>query len=67
MNARTELKKTLSTDEGMNRYLDHLLGPGNHIYDPIDDVWVKGPGRGFIILERAGYFSLAVVPEAVLS
>ena len=73
MSVRSELQKALSTNEGMNRYLDNLLGAGNYVYDPDGDVWItpdeshEGPGRGFIIMERGGYFSKAVLPEATLS
>ncbi len=73
MSAGTDLQKALSTNEGMTRYLDDLLGAGNYVYDPDADVWVTpdpahtGPGRGFIIMERGGFFSTAVLPEAALS
>jgi hypothetical protein len=73
MSVRAELQKALSTDEGMNRYLDDLLGAGNYVYDQIADVWVapdesyEGTGRGFIIMERGGYFSRAVLPGSVVS
>jgi hypothetical protein len=73
MSARTELQKALSTNEGMTRYLDDLLGVGNYVYDPTADVWVapdesyEGPGRGFIVMERGGFFSRAVLPDSVLS
>jgi hypothetical protein len=73
MSIESDLRKALSTDEGMNRFLDDLIGPGNYVYDPAADVWVTpdesytGPGRAFIVMERGGYFSRTALPDAVLS
>jgi hypothetical protein len=73
VSVRTELQKALSTDEGMTRWLNEHIGSGNYVYDPDGDVWItpdeshEGRGRGFIIMERGGYFSKAVLPEAALS
>jgi hypothetical protein len=66
------LRKILSTDAGMARFLDAVAGPGNWFYDPSDDVWVtpnskhSGPGRGFLVVQRGGDWFYAVIPAEKL-
>jgi hypothetical protein len=60
-----------TTVAGMTRLLDELVGRGNYTYDPVADVWVTpnpdytGPGRGFILLQRGGFYSTVVLPDAL--
>lgn len=65
-----KLRKRLSTDEGMAKFLDALFGAGSWRYDAAEDVWVipdkdyTGPGRGFVVVKRGGDWFRAVIPEA---
>lgn len=65
---RRRLAAETQTTEGMTRFLDHLLGPGNYVYDPDEDVWVTpdihhtGPGRGYVVIKRGGSWFKAVLP-----
>jgi hypothetical protein len=71
--AERRLRKALSTDEGITRFLDDLLGRGNYSYDAHEDVWVtpddkhSGPGRGFVVIRRGGSWFTALFPERDLS
>ena len=60
------------TDEDVSNYLDQNYGPGAWAYDASEDVWVTvdpdhaGPGRGFLVFERDGYWHPVVVPVEAL-
>jgi len=67
------LRRHLSKDSGMARFLDDLVGPGRWTYDATEDVWLvpdkdhHGPGRGYTVLKRGGNWFKSVVPDEVLS
>jgi hypothetical protein len=70
---RKALRKATSTDAGMRRFLDDLIGVGNYSYDPKEDVWIApnsqhtGPGRGFIVIRRGGNWFSTVIPDGEIS
>lgn len=67
------MRRILSTDAGMARFLTDLVGAGNWTYDPGEDVWVvpddkhTGPGRGYMVMKRGGDWFKAVLPDEVMS
>jgi hypothetical protein len=71
--AKRHMRKATSTDAGMTRLLNDLLGPGNYVYDPSQDVWVApnvrhtGPGRSFTVIRRGGSWFNVTIPESEIS
>jgi hypothetical protein len=56
----------------MEAYLDLHFGPGNWAYDRDADVWIvpdrgyEGPGQRYALLERGGFYDVAVIPDEAL-
>jgi hypothetical protein len=64
------LAEKLSTNEGVEDFLNKLLGKDAWTYDKEQDVWVfsdgryKGHGRRFFVMKRGGSYFCSVLPDA---
>jgi hypothetical protein len=63
-----QINAALLTDEAMSHFMIDVFGRGNFVFDPAADVWVAvdrdyaGEGRGFVVVQRGGDWSHAVIP-----
>jgi hypothetical protein len=68
-----QMQRATLTDVGMARFLNGLFGDGGWTYDRMEDVWLapdrrhRGPGRGFLVIQRGGNWRAIVVLDRALA
>ena len=65
-------RQILQDTDTMNKFMDDMFGPGNWIFDPMDDVWVtsnsKAKGKpGLLVFKRGGDWFVANIPGREMS